>query len=198
MRDQGRGTSWDPVAGGEFVGLAPATLSLTGGTEGFGRNLDWVLTRGDAFCIVTCMNNTTTDPYEYDSHREDDLLLGLLATEEPPEPEVDFDAYVATFEEAYIDCAAWVNEGRSLDAETDEEAEWWDSCLEDAVDAISSDCLAFCKAQWDDLKALDPEQSGHDFYLTRNGHGTGFWDRGYGGVGDRLTEASKLCGESDY
>ena len=35
---------------------------------------------------------------------------------------------------------------------------------------------------------------GHDFYLTRCGHGAGFWDRGLGGLGDRLTEISKTFG----
>lgn len=37
---------------------------------------------------------------------------------------------------------------------------------------------------------------GHDFALTRNGHGAGFWDRGLGELGDRLTAASKPYGES--
>lgn len=30
---------------------------------------------------------------------------------------------------------------------------------------------------------------GHDYVLTTGGHGAGFWDRGLGDVGDRLTEA---------
>lgn len=38
-------------------------------------------------------------------------------------------------------------------------------------------------------------QCGHDFALTRNGHGAGFWDRGYGDVGDRLTDAARAYGE---
>jgi len=29
---------------------------------------------------------------------------------------------------------------------------------------------------------------GHDFLLTRNGHGAGFWDRGAGETGDALAE----------
>jgi hypothetical protein len=36
---------------------------------------------------------------------------------------------------------------------------------------------------------------GHDFWLTRNGHGAGFWDGELGDIGDRLTEASKAFGE---
>jgi hypothetical protein len=39
------------------------------------------------------------------------------------------------------------------------------------------------------------EAFGHDFWLTRNGHGAGFWDRGLGALGDRLTDASKPYGE---
>lgn len=43
----------------------------------------------------------------------------------------------------------------------------------------------------------DFSQHGHDFALTRNGHGAGFWDRGYGPVGDRLTDAAESYGEAD-
>lgn len=32
-------------------------------------------------------------------------------------------------------------------------------------------------------------QIGHDYVLTTGGHGAGFWDRGYGDLGDKLTEA---------
>lgn len=39
-------------------------------------------------------------------------------------------------------------------------------------------------------------QAGHDFWLTRNGHGTGFWDRDPGEVGQRLTAAAKVYGEA--
>jgi len=43
------------------------------------------------------------------------------------------------------------------------------------------------------------ERAGHDFALTRNGHGAGFWDRDYKDkegekVGQALTEASKSAG----
>jgi hypothetical protein len=41
------------------------------------------------------------------------------------------------------------------------------------------------------------EYAGHDFWLTRNGHGAGFWDRGYGECGERLSEAARVYGESD-
>jgi len=45
-----------------------------------------------------------------------------------------------------------------------------------------------------------PEQFAHDFALTRNHHGTGFWDRGHGNpdweaAGRRLTEMADAYGE---
>lgn len=44
----------------------------------------------------------------------------------------------------------------------------------------------------------DEESAGHDFWLTRNGHGAGFWDRNLPkDVGDALTKASKKFGEFD-
>lgn len=46
-------------------------------------------------------------------------------------------------------------------------------------------------------------QVGHDLWLTRNGHGTGFWDRYWGGtlpryveLGDFLAHWAKTLGES--
>lgn len=38
-------------------------------------------------------------------------------------------------------------------------------------------------------------QFGHDFWLTRNGHGAGFWDRGLGDFGEHLTKWAKTFGE---
>jgi hypothetical protein len=40
-------------------------------------------------------------------------------------------------------------------------------------------------------------QTGHDFWLTRNGHGVGFWDRGLGEVWETLSTASEHYGNFD-
>ena len=45
-------------------------------------------------------------------------------------------------------------------------------------------------------KYSNAEMSGHDFWLTRNGHGAGYWDRGLE-TGDALTTAAKTFGTSD-
>ena len=55
---------------------------------------------------------------------------------------------------------------------------------------------------WDRCKHLIEhnaiEQAGHDFWLTRNGHGAGFWDRSddtYFGYQDFFTKISEMHGE---
>ena len=45
--------------------------------------------------------------------------------------------------------------------------------------------------------SYDLEQHGHDFALTRNGHGAGYWDRGLGKVGDKLSKAADSYGDCD-
>ncbi len=64
----------------------------------------------------------------------------------------------------------------------------------DTLNSIMSDCEAFMRVASDLLtKAYNEEynarQAGIDFWLTRNGHGAGFWDRDElsNGLGDALT-----------
>lgn len=48
-----------------------------------------------------------------------------------------------------------------------------------------------------DISGIEPEQVGQDLWLTQNGHGAGFWDRGLGKVGDQLTDLAKPFGETN-
>lgn len=64
------------------------------------------------------------------------------------------------------------------------------------VEAVQ-ECIGFCDGLDDDLSELDVGQAGHDFWLTRNGHGAGFWDRGLGDVGERLSDAAKAWGSAN-
>jgi hypothetical protein len=66
-----------------------------------------------------------------------------------------------------------------------------------ALASAVSDCDDFQVANVRDLRGIDESQAGHDFWLTRNGHGAGFWDRGLGAKGDRLTTACKAYGSAD-
>jgi hypothetical protein len=65
------------------------------------------------------------------------------------------------------------------------------------IQQAEKDCAAFQAANADLLaKAGDDWQNGADFWYTRNGHGVGFWDRGYPDeVADPLSDAARKCGE---
>lgn len=65
---------------------------------------------------------------------------------------------------------------------------------------MEADCGSFISDLSDEdfslyVDTLGYEHFGHDFWLTRNGHGVGFWDRGLDELGDRLTDACKIYGE---
>ena len=57
------------------------------------------------------------------------------------------------------------------------------------------ECFDFRVNNAADMKDLDIEQCGHDFWLTRQHHEAGFPERNLGEVGDRLTEAADKFGE---
>jgi len=111
----------------------------------------------------------------------------------------DLLATVDAFTQGYLECALW----SSTDESTEEGGDPLDAnygledfdlkCLEMAI----ADCVAFQKANRRDLRGLDAGQCGHDFWLTRNGHGAGFWDRNLAERGYRLTAACKAYGSVD-
>lgn len=63
----------------------------------------------------------------------------------------------------------------------------------DALARSIADCEAFQAANYTDLQAdhNDTETQGTDFWLTRAGHGAGYWDGDYPIAGDHLTAAVK-------
>ena len=67
----------------------------------------------------------------------------------------------------------------------------------DTLAKMKADCLAFQVWNADDLKGIPCDLAGQDFWLTRNGHGAGFWDRDLGEVGDRLSKACDAFPEVD-
>lgn len=102
--------------------------------------------------------------------------------------------------EDYIECALWSsydNDGYypldSGEYELSEDARNTMAIeLQDFLDLIEG---ILEEREWP--KIPSDQQIAHDFWLTRNGHGAGFWDRGLGDLGDKLTEASKSYGSSD-
>jgi hypothetical protein len=107
------------------------------------------------------------------------------------------------FTRAYIEAALWsTNDDYEEPLDTNYDI---DDIAPDALATIIADCQKFQAGNEADLalaydlypqRDWSPEsQAGHDFWLTRNRHGAGFWDRGISEVGDRLTDASHECGE---
>lgn len=103
----------------------------------------------------------------------------------------------------YVTCALW-----STNDESDESGGvpldknyGPKDVTEGTMEEMRKTCEQFLADNSDDIEEFmqvtkkDLEHVGHDLWLTRNGHGAGFWDRGAGEVGDRLTEACKELGE---
>ena len=98
----------------------------------------------------------------------------------------------------YIETALWSSNdwstpdgGEPMDANHSAE-----DIAPETLATMAAECAAFEEANADDID--DDGQAGHDFWLTRNGHGTGFWDRdGDPATMERLTEASRKAGVVD-
>ena len=101
---------------------------------------------------------------------------------------------------AYLECALWSSTDEDM-TPLDQDFSV-DDITRSARSALRRECLDF----WGMIRNLLPTyfargqtacQAGHDFWLTRNGHGAGFWDRGLGALGDKLTDAAKTFGSCD-
>ena len=101
------------------------------------------------------------------------------------------------FTQAYIECALWA----SIDDNDDPLDSNYsiDDIEPDSMEKIIAECEEF-QYSWANTLAeycklyQHPEYTsmslaGHDYWLTRNGHGAGFWDRGIGEIGELLTKA---------
>lgn len=129
------------------------------------------------------------DPQEY-----------LMSTPRPT-PWFDDD-----FTRAYIECALWSSNDESDESggvPMDQIYEIEDIDLE-TREKMAEDCARFKEENAADLEQYPAgrewsgmEMAGHDFWLTRNHHGAGFWNRDNvpEDVGERLTEASHRFGE---
>jgi hypothetical protein len=89
---------------------------------------------------------------------------------------------IAEIVKHYLHAALWTEELDSFDLE---------DIHANSVAQATEDCKSFVEKAGSLLNEINEEQIGHDFWLTRNGHGAGFWDRGLGEVGDKLTEICK-------
>lgn len=113
----------------------------------------------------------------------------------------DIDAAREEFVAGYREAMLWANayldddnseaiDGRDYaepeDVEREDADTFWDT-LGYVIMAI--DCGAYSRNS-----VHSAGQAGHDFALTRNHHGAGFWDRGLGRIGDMLTDEAHAYG----
>jgi hypothetical protein len=97
--------------------------------------------------------------------------------------------------EGYIACALW--------ASVDEEETPLDKLdtvvLDETRAVMRADVVKFITLVESTIPGgfgpWDSEQIGHDLWLSRNHHGTGFWDRGHGELGETLHKLAGTMGE---
>jgi hypothetical protein len=78
----------------------------------------------------------------------------------------------------------------------------------EALQRCIDDCAAFYEANRELIQAAiehggargdyDETRAGHDYWYTRNGHGVGFWDRGLGDIGEKLSAACRYSEVNPY
>lgn len=99
------------------------------------------------------------------------------------------------FTRQYIETALWSSideDGEPLDGLYS-----IDDISEETLKEMIEDCRQF-QSDHHDLIANDPSRAGHDFWLTRNRHGAGFWDGDWPEkAGKQLTDAAHIWGSYD-
>lgn len=108
------------------------------------------------------------------------------------------------FTQAYVECALW---STTIESDPSGGDPLDDNYGVEDIDPATlarmvADCRRFQEENADDISTWEgsqytsEEMAGHDFWLTRNGHGCGFWDGDWPeDSGDRLDKASEAFGE---
>lgn len=109
--------------------------------------------------------------------------------------------------EGYIDCALWSTTADPFsenDASLLERDQTKYTIEEATLAQMIRDCVQFYWNNRIDLEAIyetsnyyKQGNAGHDFWLSRNRHGAGFFDRGNDDVWDRLQESAQSFGPVD-
>lgn len=101
-------------------------------------------------------------------------------------------AYAEKFFAAYVECALWAERDGMTEQPFISREFTIDQVAPDTLDKMRLDCKRFCESSQGAaclaVSGLSPEQAGRDFWLTRNRHGAGFWDRDLGYWGEELTK----------
>lgn len=110
----------------------------------------------------------------------------------------------------YLEAAEWTTNPKPSSGEYQPDPRRWSR---DAVTCAVRDCAAFqadarllLAIAYQQSSRYDAARAGQDFFLTRNGHGCGFWDRDTlqaealpvcaGTIGEALSAIAKRYGET--
>jgi hypothetical protein len=94
----------------------------------------------------------------------------------------------------YLQAALWASNDDNGDPLEDNYTT--DDFSPDAITWIKSEIDIFLEQAGELVSDLEEPIIGHDIFLTRNGHESGFSDRGLGATGDRLAEIASSLGDS--
>lgn len=112
------------------------------------------------------------------------------------------------FTVAYIEAALWSSTYETEDREDNPMDDGEHELADETRDKMIADCEQFqaenadLLSQWYESCGESIERAGHDFWLTRNRHGAGYWDRSNDGtpegkIGRALTDAAHAFGSVD-
>lgn len=101
---------------------------------------------------------------------------------------------VDAFTRAYIEAAFWTE--ANPDNEEMDGKDWTDLADETLAQMVA-DCARFQADQKLNLDGYPNSNAGHDFWLTRNHHGCGYWENDFGSETqcEALTNAAHDFGE---
>ncbi len=99
------------------------------------------------------------------------------------------------FLKGYIECIDFTEEETLRVGE--EPIDVVEALSHEALARIYSDCVDFFFNEYRRLQLIISYSytyghAGHDFWLTRNGHGAGFWDRGFKEDGEELADHARI------
>lgn len=165
-------------------------------------------------CPDCAIERNLTKPDAVDS--EGNPVGAVFSTDEEPADGIQCDACGVSivdpvevdaelFFDGYAECALWASTDMS-EPDSDECLDEWAGVSDiddDSQRRMLADCTAFIRDNLSDLRLAvqggrDEESLGHDFFLSRNGHGAGFFDRGRDPHWSRLQDASDPWGETMF
>ena len=108
------------------------------------------------------------------------------------------DADLLAMVDSYLETALWSSTDESNEQGGDplDDNHYTDDISDESFVSAIGDCESFLDCQADLLSDVEPETAGHNFWLSRNGHGAGFFDSGAEHA-DALQDATKPYGSVD-